>query len=336
MTVNRFDQLIDEWTPKLKAAFLNAVEVLRGGVDIGLVARLLEKGDVDGALRAVGLDPLAFRSLDATIVQAFEAGGNYTANALPVLRQVEGHKLQILFDIRNPRAEQWLKSHSSTLITEILDDQREAVRSHLVAGMEAGSNPRTVALDIAGRVSPVTGKREGSIVGLTTSQERWVQNYAKELLNGDKAALSRKLRDKRFDKSVIKNIDQGHPIPADLRQKMIAAYRNRALKYRADAIARTEAMASLHQSQTEAMQQGIDRGQVEVENVIKIWHSASDRRVRDTHNAMDGLKVGFKDYFTSPSGARLRFPGDPQAPASEIVNCRCWVEQKVKFLKGVK
>lgn len=336
MAANRLDQLIEEWAPRLKKAFLEAFAAIRDRILVGFIVERLEKGDIDGALKGVGIDPVAFRGFDGAIAQAFESGGNFIVDGLPSLREPDGHRLAIRFDARNLRAEMWLKTHSSRLVTDIVADQRTAIRTALTAGMEAGNAPRDVALDLVGRVSPVTGKREGGVIGLTASQEAWARNYAAELVAGDPKALTRALRDKRFDRTVTKAIKEGRPIPAEAIQKMVAAYRTRALRYRAETIGRTEAMTSLHQAQNEAMEQGIEAGQVQESAVTKKWHSAGDGRVRDTHRSLNGQQVGFRDQFASPSGARLRFPGDPSAPASETTQCRCWMETKVDFLAGIR
>lgn len=55
----------------------------------------------------------------------------------------------------------------------------------------------------------------------------------------------------------------------------------------------------------------------------KTWVSMRDTRVRDTHRALDGTSVPMDKPFVSPSGAKLRFPGDPRAPISEVARCRC-------------
>ncbi|MDB5724627.1 MAG: putative head morphosis protein, partial [Novosphingobium sp.] len=62
---------------------------------------------------------------------------------------------------------------------------------------------------------------------------------------------------------------------------------------------------------------------------------AGDKRVRDTHRGMNHQTVGQNESFVSPSGARLRYPGDPLAPAAEIINCRCWTENSIDFMKGL-
>src|SRR5690606_18247469 len=91
-------------------------------------------------------------------------------------------------------------------------------------------------------------------------------------------------------------------------------------------------MTALGQARHEAMRQAIASGKVSADAVTKGWRSAGDNRVRHTHRALNGQSVGFDGAFTSPSGARLRFPGDPDAPASETVGCRCTVEYKVDYV----
>jgi len=336
MTVNRFDSLISSWELKIRQAFLSSIYSIRDGAQIDLIEKLMKRGDIEGAIRAVGLDPTKFRVFDSTVAKAYESGGWHTSSHLPKLREPSGHKIEIVFDVRNVSAEAWLRDHSSNAIKEIVNDQRTMIRDALRDGMEAGENPRTVALDLVGKINKTTGRREGGLIGLTSSQEKWVREYAKEVAAGDSKALLRKLRDKRFDPAIKRAIKNDSPIPAKQQEAMVRAYKNRALKYRADTIARTEAMASLHEAQNEAMKQAIEKGQVDLATVKKVWHSAGDGRVRDTHAALNGKSVSFNSSFVSPSGARLKFPGDPSAPAAEIINCRCWSDIKIDFLHNIR
>ncbi|MBY0298997.1 MAG: phage head morphogenesis protein [Methylobacterium sp.] len=312
-----------------------AIADITDRAQVGVIAAMVERDDVEGALHAVGIDPVAFRVLDAATAQAFEAGGNHVVARMPVLRRPDGQRLSIRFDVRNPDAENWLREHSSRKVTEIVEDQRQMIRSALVAGMAAGRNPRDVALDLVGRIDPATGKRQGGTIGLTSNQEEWVRRYADELARLDPNALTRQLRDKRFDGTVRKAIEAGRPLTAEQIAKMVAAYRNRALRHRTETIGRTEAMVSLHQSQEEATRQAIAAGQINPAMVVEIWRTTLDGRERDTHRQMNGQTVRRGQPFVSPSGARLRYPGDPRAPASEIINCRCWREVRVDYLAEI-
>lgn len=333
---NALEQLIASWEPKLRKAFLDGVYALRDRSQVELLVEMLRRGDVEGALRAVGLDAVAFRDLDATIAEAYESGGRFATDGIPPARQPGGFKLTVDFDVRNPRAETWLRDHSATLVRDIVADQQAAIRQHLVAGMERGENPRTTALDLVGRINRETGRRDGGVIGLTASQEQWVRSFGDRVASADpddlRAALDMKLRDRRFDRALMRAIRDGKPIPAATRDAMVAAYRSRALRYRAEAIGRTEAMTALNESAIEGTRQAIDRGVLQRSAVSLIWRTAADERVRGTHRAMNGQRVQWGETFVSPSGARLRYPGDPAAPAAERINCRCHVETKVDFL----
>lgn len=56
----------------------------------------------------------------------------------------------------------------------------------------------------------------------------------------------------------------------------------------------------------------------------KCWISTMDARCRDTHFAADGQRVPMDGTFTV-GAAQLKFPGDPDGPPEEVINCRCRV-----------
>lgn len=335
MAANRLDQLIDQFEPVLRRAFLDSIFQLRDAAQLDQIVRMLENGDVPGAIRAVGLDPVAFRPFDKSIADAFEAGGNFTSKALPIVRDAAGFKTVFQFAIRNPAAENWLRDHSSTMVRDILDDQREMIRNFLRNGLEKGANPRTSALDLVGRIG-TSGRREGGAIGLTDSQEKFVRNYADELAGDNpRQALARKLRDKRFDRTVEKAAREGKPIPADLQAKMVRNMRNNALRNRAEMIARSETIRALHVAQDQALDQAVASGAIKPETITVTWRSAHDKRVRDAHRALDGNSVRKGGVFQSSLGP-IRFPGDPNASAANVIGCRCWLEPSVDFLAGVR
>lgn len=329
-----FDDLMARHEPELARAFMDAVNDLRSNADPSRLTAALERGDLDAALSALNLDPAAYSRLHEAMRGAYVAGGTVTAAT------VQNAGVVFRFDVRNLRAEAWLNQHSSQLITRIVADQREAVRSYLVAGMEQGANPRTAALDVVGRIDRATGRREGGVLGLSAPQEQALVRARAELASGDPAQLRNYLtrirRDRRFDRSVMKALRDGEPVPAETVNRAATAYSNRLLALRGETIARTESLASLHAAQQEALQQAVDGGAIEANQVRRVWRSAADSRVRDTHRAMNGDSVGLNEPWISPSGALLRYPGDPDAPVSEIANCRCWAETRIDFLANLR
>lgn len=321
------ESLTATWEPRMRAAFLQAVTSITTTVDIVALTALIEAGDVLGAMAAVGADTAHFSALALTQTSLFNEGG------MALARAASRATFQVLFDVRAPRAEQWIRQRSSTLIQEITADQRTTIRNHLEAGIRAGENPRTTALDLVGRIDPRTKQRVGGVIGLHSTQEEWLRTYSADLASSEparlKALLQRGLRDKRFDATVLKAIRDGTPIPAETQAKMRAAYANRALKYRADNIARTETIRSLGQAQTEMWQQNIDRGKVDVALLTRFWVTAGDARVRPTHRLIPGMnKEGRKwnEPFDTPDGPSMHAPHDvdPQ--------CRCYEKVKMDFL----
>lgn len=334
MTVNRFDQLLEHWDSRLRKAFLEAMRNIKDQVIIDDVVRMLQRDDADGALKAVGLDPALLRVWNIAFEQAFEAGGVATANGIPARLLDVGYRLKFQFDVKNPLAELWLKRLSSSFVTAVLEDQRQMIRDVLEDGMSRGLNPRSVALDLVGRIDE-RGIRSGGKIGLTRTQAQWVRDFQTELVSKPAAALQRNLRDKRFDPIIRRAITNGEPVPFETIRKMVITYENRALRHRAETIARTEAMSALHQSQETAIEIAVQKGAVDRDRVGFVWRTARDKRVRDTHRSMNGQSRSMGQRFVTGSGAHLRFPGDPEGPAGEIINCRCWREPKIDFLRGI-
>lgn len=325
--MDRIERLLLEWEPKLRDAFLAAVRGIRARVQLAEVVRLLKAGDVDGAVRAVGLDPMMFRPLGQALEAMYEAGGQ------DAIAAVRTGRVGLVFDVKGVRASAWLSGYTSDLIRQITEDQRQLVReamsplSGLSDPMATGQTPQKIALDLVGRVSRVTGRREGGLIGLTSQQATWARNYETELTDvPDANALTRKLRDRRFDKIIAKAIRENRPIAADKRDAMVAAYRNRALRYRAETIALNEASTSLHEAQVEAWRQAVERGAVQRDRVRRMWVTAQDDHVRPTHREVPGMNeggVGLEQPFQTYKGPVMQ-PGWRFDPG-----CRCRVRVRV-------
>lgn len=56
--------------------------------------------------------------------------------------------------------------------------------------------------------------------------------------------------------------------------------------------------------------------------VLRMWTSMEDIKVRPSHRLADGQIVGLDQPFIV-GGYNLRFPGDPLGPPREVINCRC-------------
>jgi uncharacterized protein with gpF-like domain len=90
---------------------------------------------------------------------------------------------------------------------------------------------------------------------------------------------------------------------------------------RAETIARTETAAALgHGEQAEMEATAAELGA----DIRKTWTATEDDHTRESHMDADGQTVPLDESFTV-GGADLMFPGDPDGPPEEIINCRCVV-----------
>jgi hypothetical protein len=80
-------------------------------------------------------------------------------------------------------------------------------------------------------------------------------------------------------------------------------------------IARTES--------TTAANYGINMGAESSDyEVNKFWINTKDKRTRASHLAMTNERIAINQPFMV-GGTAMMYPGDPSAPAKEVVNCRC-------------
>jgi HK97 family phage portal protein len=98
------------------------------------------------------------------------------------------------------------------------------------------------------------------------------------------------------------------------RQQLVERIRSTYTGYsesRARTIARTEVHAATQTGTMEGYKQaGLD---------TKIWVAVMDSETRDSHAAVDGEEVPIGHVFSNG----LMYPGEPTAPAEEVINCRC-------------
>ena len=250
------------------------------------------------------------------------------ANAAPA------YAVSFGFNGRSPRAEAWARDNVARFVTEIVADQEAAIRQTIADNITRG--PRSVALDIAGRLNRATGRREGGIVGLHSGQARTVQNVRADLEGLNANYFTRKLRDARFDGLVKKAIKDGRPLSATDIDRITRAYSERALRHRGEVIARTESINALRAGRHEGIRQAVEQGAIREDRTKKVWDATMDARTRRDHRTMDGTSVGIDEPFSFPGGGRAMYPGDGDlgAPEDQIIQCRCTVRYDVDWLRA--
>lgn len=304
---------------------MQAIRDLTRQVEIQKLLLALERRDLDAAMQALHIDRAAFQPLEAKLVEAFTAGGQGAVATMPAAVSI-GFR----FDPGNQRAAAIIREMAGTLITRLTQGEIEQARAFLADGMARGAGPRSVALDLVGRISRATGQRTGGLIGLSGPYRDYVATARAELASTDPALLrnylTRKQRDRRYDRAVARAIETGKPVPPETARTAVTRYSARLVRLRGEVIARTEGLPAIRAAKHEAYQQLADDGRVDVMDIVRGWSTTEDGRQRDTHDAMNGQEVrGLDMPFTSPSGAQFRFPGDSSlgAPAAEVIACRC-------------
>jgi hypothetical protein len=334
----------DKQQPKIRKAILAALKAADSAT-IKSLAEAIQAGQVGTVLALLGLDKLEARfgglvsELRSTVAQA----GGVAAASAPPIRPAVGPKLDVTFDLYNPRTLQFLQEYEFRLIREISENTRAGIRSAVSEGITQGRNPRAVARELK------------KSVGLTERQMKMVSNFRKELetfhlkraarawnLGGTKSKapggagtfaidaegnpidgiLHRRLRDFRYDKQLIKAMQSGKPLTPDQIEKMVGRYRERMIAYRAENIAKTESLRAMgvgnHQAWVQAQEQGLGP-------VVKEWRTAGDERVRLDHRRIPKLNpdgVPVDQPFKTPSGPVMHPPLG--------VNCRCVAVYRVR------
>lgn len=334
------DQLFALSIPEIQKIFLQVMQNIVDAAMIDEMVKAIEAGDADALYRASGFTPAVLGAILDAIEGVFKQAADITVDGWPKRIITPSGPAVFRFDMRNPATQEILQTWSGQWITRISDEIRDNVRIAMLDGNARGDNPRRIALDIVGRINSSTKAREGGIVGLAKNQVSWINNARSYLERNDSKYFDLILRDQRFDGIVKKAIESGKTLDQDTISKLLTAYKNNALKYRGESIARTETQQAINRGENNAHAQAIAEGILDQKQVTKEWDDVGDGRVRTTHRIL-GEKygkdngIGFNEPFISPSGAQMMYPGDQSlgALAAEVILCRCRQKYRVNWLQ---
>lgn len=300
-------------------------------------AALLASGAIEDFMAALSLDGELTDAFAREVVAIYLAEGAVTVSSLRFPKApYTGLEVRGYFGPSVPRAEAWTSKTVARLVTEVVEDQKAAIRQIVAQGIEDGVNPRSLIRLIIGERTP-TGGRVGGVIGLTSGQAKMVYNARHELLTLDANYLTRSLRDRRFDAAFRKAVKEGTPLTSAQVDRAVSAYSDRVLRYRAEVVARTEYHAAVEAGKFDSVQGMIDSGKVAQHAVMLIWDATGDKRTRPDHMAMDGKAVPWGEPFVLPDGSKLRYPGDTELGASgaATIQCRCVGRVKINRYAGL-
>lgn len=307
----RLEQLLSRQERRVQDAFRRYVRDATSPAVMREIIRFLEAGNVTAALGVLESHIARMAAVIPAIVLDTAAR---EALALQAVFSQRAPSVAISFDPGNPRAADLLRQSRLQFIQDFTASQRQAVSMALSNAQARGAGPRAVAAEFRGSI------------GLTPRLEGAVANYRRLLEMRSPEALARDLATQTDRNMLTRAIERDRALTPEQIDRMVNRYRQRALQYRSEVIARTESTRAVSEAREEALDQALEQTGLTNDQVIQTWRSVGDGRVRETHAAMDGMERPRGEPFQSPSGALLRYPGDPDAPPEEVIACRCNVE----------
>jgi hypothetical protein len=319
LSLERVKRALAKHDRAIQRAFEVAIRERRESINLQALAQAIEVRDFNRAIEIAGITRADMFPFAQALQEAYLDGGRTITAAAPAFAA------RVALDGNAPRAVAWARDHVGGLITEIVEDQRNAIRQIITEQVDVGRGPREAARAVRGEI------------GITSQQAGFVSNARRQLENLDAGYFTRARRDKSFDRLVRKAIAEGKPLAKADIDRITQRYSAKLLKYRAEVIARTESITALRAGRQEGIEQAIEQGAIRADSVKKRWDATGDSRTRPDHVAMDGKEVdGADGVFTLPDGSRMLYPGDTSlgASAKQTIQCRCFSDHVVDWLRG--
>lgn len=176
----------------------------------------------------------------------------------------------------------------------------------------------------AGRRAPLQ-KTENRLLDFV---KRWVARYAGTRVTSLQQTTRKRVID-AIREATDAHLEEGSTLEeyaSDIVTRVDKTYESMS-KTRARTIARTETTIASNEGSRAAAEA------LNLPNMEKEWVSADDSRTRGAdaddqtnHMKMNGVRISMKEKFAVPSmdgDDMMEGPGDPSAPADQLINCRC-------------
>lgn len=212
--------------------------------------------------------------IEKELLDELVASGQRTGALLP---RIQKATLRYRFDAERPDSAAWAMKEAAGLVTEIIDDQRDMIRDYVSRSQMGEFTVVEVARNLR------------DVVGLTTQQSGWVDNFRNRFISDRMAAGD------TFDQA------------ASRAAKATERYQERIHRYRTETIARTEILRASNEGRNQAWRQGVEEGFISPA-AQKQWAVEFDACPECL--PLDGESVPITDEFPD---------GDPPLHP----NCRC-------------
>lgn len=256
---------------KVKQALLAAVDKIRENTVRAEVVRALEANDVQAAIDAIRFDlgEAYLKSfLPSPLRDAYELSGETAATKLG-----NALKLDVSFDLTNPRASQYASQRSAELIKEFGDSSKDAIRRLVGRAFDEGITPQRLARLIS-----------DSGIGIT-----------------DRQALALERLRSRLEDDPSNDYTQG-----DI-DKIIGRQYDRYLDYRSNLIARSEILEAEANGQRELWHQAAEDGLIGI-NSKRRW-IGNQISACDVCAGLDGEEATLFGFYPGGYSGPTAHPG---------------------------
>lgn len=265
-------RIADRMAPALRDAFLKGVLATVDLIDHRVFISAVEAGNIERALSAIPFeafaDSFSMRG-EAILLDTLAQAGRAATQPL-----ASTHGVTMLFDVTNPRAQQWAATRTATLVKEVLAGDtgvRETLRGVIERAFTEGIPPRELARTIR------------THVGLLPRDARAVLNYRHGLIEAGREA--------------------------DFIERNTERYAARLLNVRARNIARTETIAASSNGQQELWRQATEQGLL-TGRERREWIDTGDERECVVCEELGGKTAPLDGPFETSTGSYF-LPPDP-------------------------
>lgn len=312
----RYHRIADRAAPKVFRAFNAATAKLQLSGDIDQITTFLETQDDTNAIEQFNWAQFKTDIENLPLTKPFLEGAEMAVDeiirnpelaqlALEGIRKVstaEALEIKTSFTLRQVDAERFLEANQAFLATSINVESKEAVRQVILNGFQTGKAPRVMAREIK------------TMVGLNARQAVAIDNFRTKL----ESMLAQ-------GKSPFKTV----ALTQGKIDSMVSKQTKKALRQRAQLVARSETIRSANAGVQASWQSAIDQGFLPA-TVKAIWLAAGDERTCPFCDSLDGTVVGIQETFSSTvenldgSSITLTEQHPPIHP-----NCRCAIALEV-------
>lgn len=247
---------------------------------------------------------------------------------LDFAKGIEGRASELLNAIKQAKTEDEAKKAKNDYIQYF---KKEVVKSKAFKDLSA-----EIALDLFNTNTQASSYINSQTPEIYALNYNWInQQLAKDIPDFVSQQITEKEADKYGDltKQTVSKAKDTKWNEGNVKKSVIVGA---SLLLGANAIMKRSAKVTVEKNRNSAYRQNVDMGgDAEVKarydglrrseamgnKHTKIWKTAGDNRVRDSHAAIDGEEVGIDALFSNG----LKRPKDPNGRPEEVYNCRCTI-----------